>query len=102
MPNLKLEVQPQTAKRLRKVLKLYPDQESFAQSVIAHQINELKQSILNLRLDLQEYEKKYQLSTEDFYQRFTQGNTDDREDYIIWAGVYEMLHANEERLQEMQ
>ena len=102
MPNLKLEVQPQTAKRLRKVLKLYPDQESFARSVIAHQINELKQSILNLRLDLQEYEKKYQLSTEDFYQRFTEGNTDDREDYIIWAGAYEMLRDNEERLQEMQ
>jgi len=87
---------------LRKVLKLYPDQESFAQSIIVHQINELKQSIINLRLDLQEYEKKYQLSTEDFYRRFTQGNTDDREDYIIWAGVYEMLRTNEEQLQEMQ
>ena len=102
MSNLKLEVQPKTAKRLRKVLKLYPDQESFAQSIIVHQINELKQSIINLRLDLQEYEKKYQLSTEDFYRRFTQGNTDDREDYIIWAGVYEMLRTNEEQLQEMQ
>lgn len=102
MPNLQLEVQPQTAQRLRKVLKLYPDQESFAQNIIAYQIAELKQSILNLRLDLKEYEEKYQLATEDLYQRFAQGNTDDREDYIIWAGVYEMLLENERRLQEIR
>ena len=102
MLELHLEVQPQTAQQLRKILELYPDQESFAQSIIAHQIAELKYSILNLRLDLDEYEEKYQLATRDFYQQFSQGNTDDREDYIIWAGLYEMLCKNEKRLQQVQ
>ena len=102
MLELHLEVQPQTAQQLKKILELYPDQESFAQSVIAHQIAELKHSILNLRLDLDEYEEKYQLATRDFYQQFSQGNTDDREDYIIWAGLYEMLCKNEKQLQQVQ
>jgi hypothetical protein len=66
------------------------------------QIAELKRSILNLRLDLKAYEEKYQLTTEAFYQQFTEGNTDDREAYIIWAGVYEMLRENEARLQDVQ
>ncbi|HEY89094.1 MAG TPA: hypothetical protein G4N98_05085 [Thermoflexia bacterium] len=102
MSNLQLEIQPQTARRLRKVLKCYPDQESFVQSIISYQIAELKQSILNLHLDLQEYEEQYQLETEDFYQQFSQGKTDDRENYLIWAGVYELLCKNEERLQELR
>ncbi len=102
MLNLQLDVQPQTAKRLRQILDLHPDQEAFAQSIIAYQIAELKYGILNLRLDLDQYEEKYQSTSEDFYQQFAQGNTDDREDYIVWAGLCEMLLENEERLQAMQ
>jgi hypothetical protein len=62
----------------------------------------IKRGILNLRLDLKEYEEKYQLSTKDFYQQFTQGTVGDREDYIIWAGLYEMLRTNEQRSQELE
>jgi hypothetical protein len=102
MLNLHLEVQPKTAQRLRQILEFYPDQETFAQNFIAYQIAELKRGILNLRLDLKEYEEKYQLSTKDFYQQFTQGTVGDREDYIIWAGLYEMLRTNEQRSQELE
>ncbi len=102
MLNLHLDIQPQTAQRLRRNLESYPDQETFAQNIIAYQIAELKRGILNLRLDLKAYEEKYQLLTEEFYQQFTQGVTDDREDYIIWAGLYEMLSANEKRLQGLE
>lgn len=52
----------------------------------------------HLQFDLKRYEQKYQLATEDFYRQFSQGATDDREDYIVWAGLYEMLCKNEERL----
>jgi len=82
-------------------LELYSDPETFAQNIIAYQIAELKRGILNLRLDLKGFEK-YQLSTDDFYRQFGQGATDDREDYVVWAGLYEMLHRDEERLQELE
>lgn len=102
MLDLHLDVRPKTARRLRKVLELAPDPETFAQNVIAYQIAELKRGILNLRLDLEEFEEKYQTLTEDFYRQFRQGTTDDREDYIVWAGLYEMLRKNEERLQRLE
>ena len=102
MLDLHLEVQPQTAQRLKKVLELHPDQESFAQNVIAYQIAEFKKAILNLRLDLKEFEGKYQRPTEDFYEQFSQGATDDREEYMLWAGLYEMLNENERQLAVLQ
>ena len=99
MLDIHLDVQPQTAQRLRKMLAFYPDQETFAQNIIAYQIAELKKGVLNLRLDLRQLEEKYQLSTQDFYQQFSQGVMDDSEDFIVWAGLYEMLRENEKRLQ---
>jgi hypothetical protein len=35
----------------------------------------------------------------DFYEQFTEGILDDREDFIIWAGLYEMLRKNERQQQ---
>jgi len=102
MLDLRLDVRPRTAQRLKKVLELAPDSETFAQNIIAYQIAELKRGILNLRLDLMGFEEKYQLSTPDFYREFSHGKTDDREDYMVWAGLYEMLNKNEERLQELK
>ena len=102
MLDLHLDVHPRTAQRLRRVLELYSDPETFVQNIIAYQIAELRRGILNLRLDLKGFEEKYQLSTEDFYRQFSEGATDDREDYVVWAGLYEMLHRNEERLQGLE
>jgi hypothetical protein len=102
MLDLHLDVRPKTAQRLRRILELSPDSETFAQNVIAYQIAELRRGILNVRLDLKEFEEKYRLSTEDFYRQFNQGAIDDREDYVVWAGLYEILHRNEERLQGLE
>lgn len=95
---LELELQPKTEKKLRTVLAQHPDQETFVQSIIAYQIAELKRAILNIRLDLQQFERKYQQSTEHFYDLFNLNQLDDSEDYMIWAGIYELLRNNEEQL----
>lgn len=41
------------------------------------------------------------MSSADFYHQFSQGELDDREAFITWAGLYEMLLENEARLQEL-
>ncbi len=102
MLELHLNIKPQTARRLRKVFELYPDQETLAQNIIAYQIAELNKASLNLRLDLKEFEEKYQRTSKDFYKQFCEGNTDDREDYVIWAGLYEMWCDNERQLVALQ
>ncbi|MEW6621109.1 MAG: hypothetical protein AB1422_17555 [bacterium] len=102
MVNIQLELQPQTEERLQKILGQYHNQEMFAQHIIAYQIAELKQALLNIRLDLQQFEQKYQLKTEEFYQQFQKGLLEDTEDFMIWAGVYEMFQENSRKLRELQ
>ena len=102
MMNLQLQLRPQTEQRLRKMLQHIPDQEVFVQNMLAYQIAELQKGILNMRIDLRQFESKYQRSTETFYQQFTaEESCDDSEDFLLWAGIYEMLQSNEVRLREL-
>ena len=102
MLHLNLKIRPKTAQRLKKVLEYSRDEETFAQNVIAYQVAELKRGILNLRLDLKNYEEKYRLTSADFYKKFSKGKMDDREDYMLWAGLWEMLEKNEKKLQGLE
>ncbi len=101
MINLQLDINPKTEQRLKKVIETVHEQEIFAQNLIGYHISELKKAILKIRLDLKKFEDTYQISTEAFYTRFQNGKTDDREDYMIWSGLYEMLQDNELSLQEL-
>ena len=96
---LQLQLQAPTEKRLKKIIAQYNDLELFAQNIIAYQISQLKTALLNIRLDLRQFEQKYQQSSDTFYQQFTTGKLDDREDFILWAGIYEMLQDNKRQLE---
>jgi hypothetical protein len=102
MLNLKLHIQPQTARRLKKILTYAQNEEMFALNIINYQIKELHKGIINLRLDMKEFEKKYKMSSDEFYQKFEQGISGDNEDFIVWAGIYEMVLENEQKLSELR
>jgi len=101
MLHLELDIQPHTAQQLKKILASAPDEETFARTVIAYQITELRKGLLNIRIDLKQFEDKYQQSSADFYRQFAQGQSDDGEDALLWAGLYEMSQDNERRLQDL-
>ena len=101
MLNLKLNIQPQTEKRLKKILTYAQDEEIFVQNIIEYQIKELQKGLMNLRLDMKEFEEKYKMTSEEFYQKFEQGSTGDDEDFIVWSGIYEMFCENEQKLCEL-
>ncbi len=102
MLHLNLNVRPKTAKRLKRVLEYSRNEEAFAQNVIAYQVAELKRAILNLRVELKTFEEKYRLTSADFYKKFGAGKLDDREDYLTWAGLWEMLTKNEKELRGLE
>lgn len=102
MLHLNLNVHPKTAKRLKKVLEYSRDEEAFAQNIIAYQIAEIRRGILNLRLDIKNYEEKYKIISADFHKQYSKGKMDDREDYMIWAGLCEMLDKNEKQLEGLE
>lgn len=45
----------------------------------------------NIQVKLRHYEDQYGLSSADFYAQFLTGSLGDSEDYMEWAGFYEML-----------
>jgi hypothetical protein len=95
-------IQPQTEQRLRKILNDCQDTEAFAQGIIAYQMSELQKGILNLSVDLQAFEKKYQMASEVFYENFLQGSLEDSEDFMVWSGLYEMRCENQAKLSELR
>ena len=99
MLNIQLQLKPQTEERLKKVLAFYQDQEIFAENLIAYQIAELKKGILNIRLDLMQFEEQYQLSTAEFYRKFSEGIFGDEDDFMIWAGIYELYLKTKEEIE---
>jgi len=102
MLNFQLTIQPQTEQRLRKILNNTQDVEAFAQGIINYQIAELQKAILNIQLDLQSYEKNYQMPSDSFYEKFLQGGLNDDEDFMIWSGLYELLIENKNKLCELK
>ena len=45
----------------------------------------------NIQVKLRYYEDQYGLSSADFYTQFLTGSLGDSEDYMEWAGFYEMI-----------
>lgn len=100
--NLNVDLKPQTEQKIKRILEQYQDKEIFFQDIIENKINELKNGIINIEIDLKKFEKKYHLSTEDFYRQFISGDLEDEEDYITWSGIYEMQLKNKEKLAELE
>jgi hypothetical protein len=93
-----LDLEEETKNKLKKILDQYSDKEVFAKNIIEYETSQLKKGIVNIQIDLKNFEKKYGLSSQDFYQKFKSGEFGDDEDYIIWAGICEILIQNKDIL----
>ncbi len=51
-----------------------------------------------LRNDLSDFEKQYDMSSEMFWQRFQEGKTDDSMDFVEWASLVQMVQRLQKRL----
>lgn len=102
MLDFQLSVQPQTERRLKKILSQVQNTEAFALNIIAYQVSELQKGILNLRLELDDFERKYNMTSAEFYKGFSDGILEDEADFMIWSGLYEMLCQNQVQLSELR
>ena len=99
---LRLNLKPETEKMFKKILYNYQgNHETFVKNIFEYQVSELKKEILNIQLDLRAFEKKYKLSTEEFYKKFNNAELGDDTDYMIWAGIYEMFKRSEKKLEDL-
>ena len=66
--------------------------------ILAYEADECRAQLGLLQQDLAELERKYGLSSAEFYRRFQAGQTDDRMDFIEWASLVQMRDNLRKRL----
>ncbi|MFB2978732.1 hypothetical protein [Microseira sp. BLCC-F43] len=76
--------------------------ERTLEKLIAHEITTAQQEAGELKTELQAFEEKYQMSSEDFYQRFRLGEMGDAVDFVEWSAFYQMWTSVQQRLKILQ
>ncbi|MBI3194905.1 MAG: hypothetical protein HYZ34_10635 [Ignavibacteriae bacterium] len=66
------------------------------ESSLLHQAAERTQQRLS------DYEKKHSLSTQEFFTRFTTGKMSDEDDFIDWAGEYQLYINIQQQLASLE
>lgn len=54
-------------------------------------IDQLDEEIIELKRDLENFEERHGLTSEEFYKRFQNGELEDNLDFVDWIAVYKML-----------
>jgi len=62
------------------------------------QVTLLTEQRTRLQTQLAEFERQYNLASDEFYARFERGELGDATDFVEWSATYEMIHNLEDRL----
>lgn len=66
--------------------------------ILLTEINNIEQQIQEINIDLNAFEQQYQMSSEQFYQKFQRGILGDDIDFVEWSAYYQMWHSLQKRL----
>lgn len=90
---LTLELDNQAENLFSKLLELHGNNYSnLINSMYDYRINEIKKGIRNIELDFLFFEKKYGMTTEDFFKNYEIGKFGEQShlnDFMIWSSEYE-------------
>ena len=67
--------------------------------MLAYEADVCQEQLDELEIDLASFEQEYKLSSEDFFARYQQGQTDDRMDFVEWASLVQMADNLKRRLE---
>ena len=57
------------------------------------------EELLELAHELQEYERKHEMSSSEFFERFQRGELGDDMEWIDWAGTYQLFQRLKRRVE---
>jgi hypothetical protein len=87
---IQIDINTTSENRFNRLLSIYKgDYNGLIDGFFNYKISELTKGIRNIENDLRFFEKKYGLSSRDFYERFSNGEYGHDNDYLIWSGEYE-------------
>ena len=75
---ININIEQDTEKKLKYILSFHTNKDIVFRKFINYQIHELQ--------------------SKKFYQKFTDGKTDDSQDTLIWAGLYEVFTENNKQI----
>ena len=81
-------------KKLEKYLKSHKRDdviEAAISKLVALKIGQIDNEINELKIDLKQFEKKYNYSSGQFLKKFNSGQLSDNLDFIDWIATYKML-----------
>lgn len=99
-----MTVQVQTVSRLQSLLDLYlggyssPVVDQTVSKLIALEVKQCRAELQRLAARLSDYEQQYHMTSDDFYQRFRNGELGDDMDFVEWSIFWDMHQATEKRL----
>ncbi len=101
MQTITFELQTNIANRIEKYLQFFGNKEIMFDKFIDYHINRIKREIALMQIDLKDYEQKYNMPSDKFYEQFENGQLDDCKDFILWSGIYEMQMNCKQKLQKL-
>ena len=70
--------------------------------IIEHETEKTSREVQMLSKELAQFESSYQMSPDEFFDRFEKGELGDKEDYFEWSAMYRMYRRSEERLKMLE
>jgi len=101
MQTITVELKPKLANRFDTYVQLFGSKELLFDKFFDYHINRIKREISRMQIELDKYEKKHNLKTDDFYKKFETGEFGDESDYMIWAGIYELQLDSKNKLNKL-
>jgi hypothetical protein len=101
MQQIVIDLQPKIANKFKSYVQLFGNEDLLFDKFIEYHVNRVKREISRMQLELEKYEKKYNLKTNDFYLQFEKGEFGDENDYMLWAGIYELQLDSKNKLSKL-
>jgi len=90
--------------RVRTLDKLYAAGETSdivdlaLEKLFAYELRESQKQLTQLEHDLSQFEQRYNLSSDAFYDRFQAGEMGDAMDFVEWASLHQMAERLKQRI----
>jgi hypothetical protein len=98
MSQITINLDSYTAEKFNSFVQAFGSKEMLFEKFIEYHKNKLSREIASMQVDLDTFEKQYNMSSEEFFGKFEDGQLGDENDFIIWAGVYELQKDSKEKL----
>lgn len=102
MSKITIDLNPDTASKLDSFVKAFGSKEILFEEFISFHKSKLTREIVQMQIELDAFEKKYNMDSKELYEKFEKGLLGDENDYMIWAGIFEMQKDSREKLKKLK